>query len=231
MKFLLISLFLSVFGITSISAQEVNKLDANGKRHGAWQKKYKGSSQIRYEGTFDHGKEIGIFKFYCKNCKKTPIAVKEFDIGSDLADVKYFTPKGNLVSQGKMSGRKRVGEWLYFHENSSKVMTSEFYKNGKLHGQKTTFYLNDTITEKMNYLGGLKEGSKKYYSPEGVLLKTFQYENDILSGAAAYYDSNGAVSIQGDYKDGKKNGLWKYYKQGKVVREETYPKPANKTKN
>jgi antitoxin component YwqK of YwqJK toxin-antitoxin module len=231
MKFLLCSLFLSFSGVAILGAQEVNKFDANGERHGLWQKNYKGTNQIRYEGTFDHGKEIGTFKFYCEACKKVPMAIKEFEIGGDIADVRYFTPKGTLVSQGKMDGKSRVGEWLYFHENSSKVMTSEFYKNGKLNGQKTTFYLNDTITEKTNYVDGLKEGSKKYYSPEGVLLKTFQYENDILSGTAVYYDSNGTVSIQGNYKDGKKNGLWKYYKQGKVVREETYPKPSNKTKN
>jgi antitoxin component YwqK of YwqJK toxin-antitoxin module len=231
MKFLIYFLLTGFSGIVSLSAQDINMLDVNGKRHGIWQKKYEGTDQMRYEGTFDHGQEIGTFKFYCEDCKKVPMAVKEFEVGSDKADVKYFTPKGTLVSQGKMEGKNRVGEWLYFHKNSSKVMTTEFYKNGKLNGQKTTFYLNDRIAEKTNYVDGLKEGSKKCYSPEGVLLKTFQYENDTLSGAAAYYDSNGTVSIQGNYKNGKKNGLWKYYKQGKVVREETYPKPSNKTKN
>jgi antitoxin component YwqK of YwqJK toxin-antitoxin module len=141
MKFLLCSLFLSFSCVTILGAQEVNKLDTNGERHGLWQKNYGGTDQIRYEGTFEHGKEIGTFKFYCEDCKKVPMAVKEFELGSDIVDVKYYTPKGTLVSQGKMEGKNRVGEWLYFHKNSSKVMTSEFYKNGKLNGQKNNLLL------------------------------------------------------------------------------------------
>jgi antitoxin component YwqK of YwqJK toxin-antitoxin module len=159
------------------------------------------------------------------------MAVKEFKANSVISDVKYYTPKGKLVSEGKMDGKKRIGEWLYYHKNSSKVMTSEFYKNGKLDGQKTTFYLNDVITEETTYVDGLKEGSNNYYSPDGILLKKLQYRNDVLVGTAIYYDSGGNISIEGNYKNGKKHGLWKYYKYGKVILEEIFPKPLKKAKN
>lgn len=110
-------------------------------------------------------------------------------------------------------------------------MTSEFYKNGKLDGQKTTFYLNDVITEETTYIEGLKQGSNNYYSPEGILLKKLQYRSDVLVGSALYYDAGGNISIEGTYKNGKKHGLWRYYKNGKVILEEIYPKPLKKTKN
>jgi antitoxin component YwqK of YwqJK toxin-antitoxin module len=231
MKFLFLFLLGSFLSLPSVLAQEINQLDANGERHGLWKKNYQATSQLRYEGTFEHGKEVGIFKFYCEDCKKTPIAVKEFKANSSISDVKYYSPDGKLVSEGKMDGKERIGEWLYYNKKTSKVMTREFYKNGKLDGQKTTFYSNDVITEETMYIDGLKEGENNYFSPEGVILKKLQYRNDLLVGLALYYDADGNISIEGNYKEGKKNGLWKYYKNGKVFLEEIYPKPYKKAKN
>jgi antitoxin component YwqK of YwqJK toxin-antitoxin module len=231
MKFLFLFLLGSFLSFTTLVAQEINQVDADGERHGLWQKKYEGTSQLRYEGTFDHGKEIGTFKFYCEDCKNMPIAIKEFKANSTTSGVKYYTIKGKLVSEGEMDGKERIGEWLYYHKKSSKLMTSEFYKNGKLEGLKKTFYLNDVVAEETAYLNGLKEGLNNYYSPDGILLKKLQYRNDLLVGPAFYYDSGGNISIEGNYKKGKKHGLWKYYKNGKVFLEEIYPKPIIKAKD
>jgi hypothetical protein len=43
-------------------AQNVNKFDENGKRHGLWKGIYEDTKNPRYEGTFEHGKEMGVFK-------------------------------------------------------------------------------------------------------------------------------------------------------------------------
>ena len=60
----LLLLFLVVLGTNSLEAQEkINQLDQNGKRTGIWKKFYP-NQRIRYEGQFENGKEIGIFKFY-----------------------------------------------------------------------------------------------------------------------------------------------------------------------
>ena len=65
MKFLVLLVFGSFLSLTTLVAQGVNQVDANGERDGLWQKFYEGTSQLRYEGTFQHGKEVGTFKFYC----------------------------------------------------------------------------------------------------------------------------------------------------------------------
>lgn len=207
------------------SQAEINQLDAQGNRHGLWKKTYEGTKQLRYEGTFEHGKEVGEFKFYCEDCKDKPTVIKNFTGKDGIANVKYFTIKGKLVSEGKMKDKDRIGEWVYYHEKSNNVMTRENYKNGKLEGTVTTYYPNGKVTEELNYKNGLKEGENNYYSPDGILLKKLLYTNDQLQGTATYYDAFGNVVIEGFYKDGKKHGLWKYYKDGKVVLEETYPKP------
>ena len=227
MKYTLYFYFI-LFGSSLCAQESINQMDANGKRHGVWKKTFPGSQQLRYEGTFDHGKEVGVFKFYCEECGKQPSVVSTFNDKDDSAWVQYFTVKGKLVSEGKMIDKEREGEWVAYHEKSKQVMSREFYKDGKLHGKQTTYYPDGKITEELSYVNGIKEGENLYYSPEGVLIKKLQYRNDQLEGAATYYDAFGVVVIEGNYKQGKKPGLWKDYKNGQLEMEEIYPKPLKK---
>lgn len=219
---------INLFTTEGFSQSEINKMDAQGKRHGVWKKTYDGTTQLRYEGTFEHGKEVGEFKFYCEECKDKPMVTKDFNSKDNVANVKYFTIKGKLVSEGKMKGKDRIGEWVYYQEKSKNVMTRENYVNGKLDGKLITYYPNEKITEEANYKNGIKEGEDNYYSPDGILLKKLLYKENQLQGPAFYYDAFGNVVIEGFYKADKKHGLWKYYKDGKVVLEEIYPKPTEK---
>jgi antitoxin component YwqK of YwqJK toxin-antitoxin module len=232
MRIVLLFFFGIVIGLQpSYSQADINQTDAQGNRHGLWKKLYPGTKQLRYEGVFEHGKEVGTFKFYCETCKDQPSVVKEFNSENSIAEVKYYTVKGKLVSEGKMDGKDRIGEWLYYPKKSSNVMTRENYKNGKLDGLKITYYGNGKIAEERNYVNGLLEGPNNYYSPDGVLLKKLIYKNDVLVGPALYYDASGALTIEGSYKNGKKHGLWKHYKNGKLILEEMYPKPLPVRKN
>lgn len=206
---------------------EINQFDDQGNRNGVWKKYYSGTDQLRYEGTFLHGKEIGVFKFYCEKCKDRPTAVKEFNKLDNTVNVKYYTIKGKLVSEGKMEGKDRIGEWIYYHEKSNNIMSRENYVNGKLEGKKITYYTNNNITEERHYKNGMMEGENNYFSPEGTLLKKLNYSKDKLNGEAYYYDASGAVIIEGSYKNDKKHGLWRYFKNGKLVLEEKYPKPID----
>jgi hypothetical protein len=46
-----------------MSQVDFNKLDSQGKKHGFWKGFYEESKRSRYEGTFEHGNEIGKFQF------------------------------------------------------------------------------------------------------------------------------------------------------------------------
>ncbi len=219
---LLFTLIISGFSLTA--QNEINQFDEQGKRHGVWKKTFEGSSQIRYEGAFGHGKEIGVFNYYCSNCEDMPMIVKTFNEDDNIAHIQYLTKKGKLVSEGKMLGKNRIGEWVYYHEKANSVMTKEEYVDGKLDGLTITYYLNKNKTEEIAYKNGIREGINNYYSPDGVLLKKLQYKNDQLEGPAYYYDAHGNVVIEGNYKKDKKHGHWKYFEEGKLVKEEIYPK-------
>ncbi|GAA4239505.1 hypothetical protein GCM10022291_34080 [Postechiella marina] len=56
MKFLNQFIVLFLVSICSVSAQNINQFDAQGKRHGVWKKNFENTKVLRYEGTFNHGK-------------------------------------------------------------------------------------------------------------------------------------------------------------------------------
>ncbi len=207
----------------SVIAQEYNAYDAEGNRHGKWQKKYENSDQVRYEGTFEHGKEVGEFKFYKPSSGKTPTAIKKFSKENDTVIVQYYTKKGKVISKGQLIHKDRVGTWKYYHNDGEKVMMIEKYQSGKLHGRQQTFFKNGQLTEDTPYIQGKKHGKSTIYSDTGVLLKEFLYENDQLHGLTRYYDTDGTLIIEGNYKRDRKDGIWKYYTDGKLTEEKIFP--------
>ncbi len=215
--------FLFICSLGLGNAQEFNGFDAEGKRHGKWQKKYENSDQLRYEGTFDHGKETGEFRFYKPNSGKFPTATKVFSKNTDTVRVKYYTSKGKVISEGKMIDKDRIGQWIYYHRGSSNIMMTEEYESGQLHGEQRTYFQNGQLTEKTFYNKGKKEGKRIVYSEKGVILKEFTYENDQLHGIAKYYDTEGKVKIEGNYKRDRKDGIWKYYENGRLKEQRQFP--------
>lgn len=224
MNYRFLSLFIILFLITcNMLAQETNQFDAEGNRHGIWQQYYKGSKQLRYEGNFLHGKETGIFKFYCETCKDQPAVTKEFNEANSLATVKYYSPEGKLLSEGIMDGKIREGTWKYYDEESCKLILEETYHKDKLEGEKITYYDNGLVTEKANYKEGVLDGENIFWNENGNLIKALNYENGKLNGKAVFYTSSGQKMMEGYYKDDKESGIWKYYSDGKVVQEITNP--------
>lgn len=227
MKYFPTILFLWVFAFAQ--AQEINQFDSNGKRHGKWMKLYEGTNEIRYRGTFEHGKEIGKFEFYKfpeerkPNTKSYLFATKTYTPDSDLVEVTYFTQKGDLLSQGQMKGKTRVGKWIYFQPGTDKILTTEFYVNGKLNGPQTTYHANGKVMKKSFFKNGKLEGKEFIYTDNGVLVKQFTYENGELNGIVNYYDAEGNLTTTGFYKNNRKDGEWKIYENGKVVKTEIFP--------
>ena len=181
--------FIIALLVSSISVgQSFNKLDSNGKRHGKWKKNFEGTQVIRYEGSFSHGKEIGLFKFY-KNIKGKPVltATRNFSDKNDLADVKFYSSAGKVISEGLMRDRTYIGAWKYYHNNSDQLMTLENYNNeGNLEGDRFVYYLNGQIAEQTSYKNNKLEGRALWYTENGVLIKSYIYVNGELHGQANF---------------------------------------------
>jgi len=220
------SIFIIVLSLfTSISiSQEVNQLDANGERHGIWKKNFKDTKVIRYEGEFNHGKEVGTFKFY-KNIADKPVltATRTFNTNNDLADVKFYASTKKIISEGKMRGKTYIGKWVYYHNKSKQVMSEESYNNkGKLEGLKITYYLSGKVAEKANYKSGKLHGESRTFSEAEKLMSVFNYNEGELHGPAKVYDSKGSIRMEGVYQKDRRHGIWKFYKNGKLEKEKDF---------
>ena len=226
---------------SSLFSQEYNKLDSNGKKHGLWKGVHEESQRPRYEGTFDHGKEVGIFKFFDDTKAGTIIAKREFNAKDNSCYVIFYNQQSMKVSEGKVVDKKFEGEWKYYHFNLPAIMTLEFYKNGKLEGVRKVFYKSGTIAEETNYKNGIKEGIYKSYAENEVVLEESKYKNGIYEGDAIFRTPDNKIASQGVFKNGKKVGIWKVAdkngdlkdvnmnKQGKKFQKRV--KPLDKTQN
>ena len=198
----------------SIIAQEkINQLDNNGKRTGHWEKYYN-NKRIRYKGQFEAGKEIGVFQFYSALNSDHPIAIKTFDNSSAIADVKFYSEQGILESKGQMDVKKRVGKWLYYHEDGKTIMSEENYVDGELNGEAKTYYKSGEITEILYYSKGKLHGNAKRYDIKGALVSDLTYENGKLHGLAKYFNTDGKLMYTGNYENDVKTGKWEYYENG-----------------
>ncbi|MEC3907712.1 toxin-antitoxin system YwqK family antitoxin [Tamlana sp. 2201CG12-4] len=205
-------------------AQDINQLDTDNKRHGVWKKYFENTKILRYEGQFEHGKEVGMFKFY-KNIRNKPVltATKIFNKDNPIAQVRFLASNGKVISEGQMDGRTYIGTWKYYQKNSDELMTLEHYNTqGELSGERIVYYSNKQIAEKQNYKNGKLEGPSIIYSNKNVILKEYIYVAGELHGMAKFYNSKGELLSEGVYKRGKKDGVWKYYEGGKLVKEEDF---------
>lgn len=211
--------------------EATNQYDQHGERHGVWKKYYKNGKQLRYEGEFNHGKEIGIFKFYKIGSKGKPAATKTYKPDSDSVLLRFYTKKGKLSSEGHVINESREGVWKYYKRSyKDSLMMVEEYKQGQLDGWKTVYFRNGNITDKTQYKAGKKEGDQIIYSENGNKLQEYHFKNDKLHGYSKVYDKDGNVLSEGLYKQGLRDGEWRYYTNGKLDSIQHFPlkKPKNR---
>ncbi|WNM20178.1 toxin-antitoxin system YwqK family antitoxin [Flavobacterium capsici] len=196
--------------------QEINKLDENGKKHGLWKGVHEESKRPRYEGTFEHGKEVGMFKFFDDTKAGTVIATREFNPKDNSCYTIFYNQKKNKVSEGKVVNKQFEGEWKYYHEDLPLIMTLEFYSNGKLNGVRKVFYKSGELAEETNYKDGIKDGVSKIYLENGVVVEESIYKNGEYDGKAIFRTSDNQIASEGVFKNGKKVGIWKVLEKGKL---------------
>jgi antitoxin component YwqK of YwqJK toxin-antitoxin module len=212
-------LFLVLAFHSLIAQTDYNKVDEKEKKNGVWKGFYPESKRLRYEGTFEHGKEIGVFSFYDDTKAKSIIATREFNAIDNSAYTVFYDQAKNKVSEGKVIDKLFTGEWKYYHQASKIVMTLENYKNGKLEGLRSVYYPSGKIAEEISYLNNMKNGLYKSFSENGIILEQSIYKNNEYNGPATFKDAQGNVVSKGLFLNGKKSGIWQFFTNGKLVKE------------
>ncbi|WP_310560809.1 hypothetical protein [Flavobacterium sp.] len=204
-----------------IHAQNLyNKLDDKGNKNGLWKGFYMDTKNPKYEGTFNHGKEVGIFNFYDNTKTKIIIATREFNPKDNSSYTIFYDQLKNKVSEGKVVNKLYEGQWKYYHKASKTVMTIENYSKGNLEGLRSVFYPSGKIVEEMNYKNNQKSGFYKRYTENGIIIEESNYTNNQFDGLAIFRDpDDGNVVSKGKFINGKKAGIWQFFEKGKLVKE------------
>ena len=227
---MLVLIFLNVFCIRA--QNNFNKLDEKGKKNGPWKGIYEDTKNPKYEGAFEHGKEVGFFTFFDNTKTKKVIATREFNTKDNSAYTIFYDQNKNKVSEGKVVNKLFEGRWNYYHKASKAIMTIENYANGKLEGLRSVFYPNGKIAEEINFKDNLKEGICKRYTENGIVIEESAYKNNEYNGTTTFKDSDGNLISKGNFVDGKKAGVWHFYEKGKLSKEEnmSFPQRTSKIK-
>ena len=226
----LIKIVFLILSVSLFSQADINKLDANGKKVGLWKGIYEDSKRPRYEGSFDHDKEIGLFKFFDNSKASNLIATREFNSIDNSAYTIFYDENKNKVSEGKVLNKLHEGLWIYYHKSSTVIMTSENYKFGKMVGTKTINFPSGKVAEISNYKNGIRYGVYKKFTEDGVELEDSFYINGELDGITTFKGPDGLVVAKGLFKQGKKVGIWMFYENGKLVSKDDFNKPRKKFK-
>ncbi len=218
---LVLSISVALICFMSFAQESTNQFDEDGKRHGLWTKNYHKTDQKRYEGVFHHGKEIDSFKHYTLSKGKSVLsAVKVFSKNDSLADVTFFASNKKVISEGKMNDRRYIGQWIFYHKNSTAKMIVENYNDdGLLQDKRFVYYKNGLVAEQALYKKGKLHGEAQWFSEKEVLLRRTNYKDDELHGKSVNYNSAGTITSEGSYIEDEKKGIWKYYKAGKLSKE------------
>ncbi|NJB83845.1 hypothetical protein [Wenyingzhuangia aestuarii] len=199
-----------------VFAQKINQFDAQGERHGYWEKSYD-SGRIKYSGKFNHGKEVGIFYFYeNKIINNHPAVKKIFRPNSEVVDVIFYDIYGTLKSDGQMIHKKRTGLWKYYDGKRNIILTEE-YKDGQLHGERIVYFKNGKKAEESYYVNGKLDGVSTRYSQKGVVLHEMTYQDGLLHGRTKFYETNGDIKETGLYYKDYKVGKWDFYIKGEYM--------------
>jgi antitoxin component YwqK of YwqJK toxin-antitoxin module len=199
--------------------QDFNQTNENGQKTGPWRGFYDKTKNLKYEGTFENGYEVGKFVFYEDEKGKKIKATKVFEQQGTVCYTTLFNRKFKL-SEGSEVNRLKEGKWIYYFENSNIKISEENYLQGKLHGKKIVFYKDGNMAEESFYENGLKHGVYKKYGLDQKLLEEKTYVNDEIEGKIYIYDYDGKVSVEGQYRKDRAYGIWKYFENGKLVKEE-----------
>jgi antitoxin component YwqK of YwqJK toxin-antitoxin module len=221
----IIKIVFLLFSVTFFAQNDINKFDENGKKIGLWKGVFEDTKRPRYEGTFDHDKEVGLFKFFDNTKASNLIATREFNTVDNSAYTIFYDVNKNKISEGKVLNKLYEGLWIYYHKSSKVIMTSENYKNGKLDGTKTIHFKSGKVAEISNYKNGILDGIYIKNDESGVALEESFYVNGELNGITIYRAPDGLVVAKGKFRKGLKVGIWQFFENGKLESEDNYDQP------
>lgn len=139
--------------------------------------------------------------------------------GFSEAQTRRAVPMKRLVNENDVytfMGKPYTGTSLEQFDNR-KIKQELNWKDGKLHGRKTTYFKTGIVQEIFHFNHGQRSDSFLIYDNTGTLREKGYYENNLLNGRYFKYYSNGNLYVLSHYINGDINGLFiLFYTNGQI---------------
>lgn len=110
---------------------------------------------------------------------------------------------GNTSAEGYMKDGKPNGYWKSYYENG--YLKSEGNREDFKLDSLWKFYSEDgTLNFTVNYANGLKNGYRRYFNKDSVIIKQEYFVNDTLQDSLKLFYQTGQIRELYFYKDGKR---------------------------
>jgi antitoxin component YwqK of YwqJK toxin-antitoxin module len=188
------------------TGKALNRLDAQGRKQGLWEKRYP-DGKLRYRGHFVDDNPNGVFKYWWDNDSIQNITI--YSEKGRVARTKMFYQNGGLMAIGKFVDRKEDSIWLRYNE-SLKLISKEQFVLGKKEGKSITFFQNGNVCEVKTWHNGLENGPWQEFFDDGQLELESSYVNGKREGELNAWDfgNTDKPTIHGIYKNDMKEGPW-----------------------
>jgi antitoxin component YwqK of YwqJK toxin-antitoxin module/tetratricopeptide (TPR) repeat protein len=133
--------------------------------------------------------------------------------GFDKPIPAWYDDSNRLDALGVEQGEKRMGHWVYFHNNSERSAEGHYNNNGDKIGV-WKYYLN---TGALKSLENYDNGEVTLYYPDGTKRQHFFLKSGEIDGIVELYNRCGGLREKLVYKAGKRNGKGQsFYPNGKT---------------
>lgn len=203
---------------------QFNQTNAKGQKHGEWRKNFPNSNQLRYEGQFENGVEVGTFVHYHENGRVRAENIYRGKTG--ICYSKQYSLNGVLIAEGIFIKTERDSTWRFYSDALGILISEETFSKGKRNGKVVTYFKDGKIAELTTYQMDIKNGPWEQNFEDGQPKVRGTYKNGQLEGEVTYYsDISGKQMAKGIYKAGLRDGVWIFWDEnGRPTRRETYEK-------
>ena len=101
---------------------------------------------------------------------------------------------------------KKTGEWMFYRKDNS-LSAKMYFKNGKREGLKKIYWENGNVYTIANYINGKIEGIDKTYYKDGSIAYSIPYKNGLKNGEEKKYKNNGTIYSIKNYKNDALHGV------------------------
>jgi antitoxin component YwqK of YwqJK toxin-antitoxin module len=194
-------------------------VDEAGNRNGKWKDLYS-NGKVLAEGQFTDNRRTGIWKFYSitgkveqtgsyNNGRPDGLWQWYYDDNTLLREEEYFQGKrdgsfteysstGEIITQGQYSDGEKNGEWKY---KSGDNMEVGKYILGLKDGIWKSYYPEDKLKSKGNFIQGNPDGQHIFYYDDGRVKEEQYYEMGIREKTWKKFDEAGNLILTIAYKN------------------------------